>query len=140
MKTIQIGLTCSPSKILKHTEILAQKVIISYGGGLGGVNRTYYAIKMIDDILDKNFNFLTTIEDREITINKKFIVSIEPVTIVKVVYNNLEHMNYQIKKYKKYIETLFYVILNNEDYVIKNTIDHKSRELSVYSDVVKESL
>jgi len=83
-KKIIIGCPHSPLKRIATEEIPVTKVLITYGGGMGGSSGTYYATRR-SDISDKKIKILT-IDGRIIDIGTNFIVTEEDVIIVKNQY------------------------------------------------------
>ena len=100
MKTYVIGLPCSPSVSLGHSEIPVTEVLISYGGGMGGANQTYYTT-LIDKESDEHFFTLTLFDDKKVKINPAFIVSLTPnITLVEHVVDATGHANYRGKTWR----------------------------------------
>lgn len=117
---IEIGLSCSPSTIISNELIKCKRILVSFGGGMGGANITHYCTKVSTLTKDGYLNItLITGEKREI--NPKFIVEKADINIVKLVTDITQHINYnKPSTVTKEIETEFIRLLYNEDYVIIN--------------------
>ena len=130
MEKFTIGLPCSPSHVSSKKDFICYKILISYGGGMGGANNTYYCLKKDLPVLEDEKRFIkfkNLINSEEVTINKRFIVSVSEVKIVKVDYDITKWINYNEKKCNSCIETIFYSIGVDVKYEIKNefkTNDH----------------
>lgn len=134
METLEIGLTCSPAKHVSNKVIKAYEILVSWGGGIGGANKTYYATKI--KILS-NYTIITLLTGEEIELNRNFIVHTKNVTIVISVIDITEHINYSEYKYRKAIQTN-YVLLNfNENYVITNKYESYTKRI-VHTNLDKE--
>lgn len=99
---ITFGLPVSPSTRLSQKEIKVTKILISYGGGMGGANETHYAKKVVQS--EGNVK-ITTFDGRTIDINPRFIVYKEPCRILEIVTDVTAHTNYHGYKVKKEILT-----------------------------------
>ena len=115
MKPIKIYPNCSPSKHLCHREIDdVKKITVSFGGGMGGVNKVYHAVSLIEK--DDNFYSAVLYTSEIIHINKRFVVLIEARKLVEVVSDITEHSYYNKEKHNKLIETIYYELKENETY------------------------
>jgi hypothetical protein len=123
-KTIKIGLPCTPSRILSHEKVETSKVLISYGGGMGGASQKHYCTDVLER--DKGMWRLTLLSGEMIEVNPAFIVSVEPRTLVKVVSDTTAHANYHSKVCKERILTEYIGLQFGEDYVITN--EYTNRE------------
>jgi len=121
-KTIKIGLSCSPSRILSHEKIETSKILVSYGGGMGGANEKHYCTKVVRD--EKLWK-LTLLTGEVIEVNPEFIVEVAPRTLVKVVSDITEHRNYHSKTCKLAIETEYIGLHFGEDYAIANDFKYR---------------
>lgn len=115
-KRIEIGKPCSPSTILGTEEIKATKVVISYGGGMGGSSRTLYAkkIKKVED----NFYKLTLIDDKIEEVGINFVVSKRAKTILKLSVDRTAHANYHKHTCNKQISVQYFEFDSDEEYTI----------------------
>ena len=127
--TVKIGLCGSPAKLVSHEVIDTKKVIISYGGGLGGASEKHYCTKIqkpIFSIEEKNFWLLTLLNGEVFEVNPAFIVKVEDRRLVKLVCDVTSHSYFNAKNYKR-MHIIEYIGLKfEEDYVIVN--DYVSRE------------
>jgi hypothetical protein len=130
MKTIILGKKRNPSTILKKEVINATEILVTWGGGMGGSNFTYYATE-----LDNNgtTTFIKDIRGRELSLKNSFIVREEKVTIVKVVSDTTEHTNYREKKCNQSVYTQFNVVYSNEFWDLVDDIA-KNNDRRVYSE------
>ena len=80
-RNLTFGLTCTPSLIMNTKEIKATKILISFGGGMGGASQKLYAIKSTKkgDYLKVELIDGTTRE-----INPRFIVYKKPVKLLRI--------------------------------------------------------
>lgn len=133
MKTIKIGLPVAPAKNIDITEIKIVEILISYGGGMGGVNETFYAIgiKKKEKVTNiKNF------DSREIVINNDFIVKTEAKKLVKVVTDTTAHTNHKNMKCNKSIVRCWYKVNSNENYeVFGKYFGNGGNAKSIYSEL-----
>ena len=105
MKTYEIGYPCSPSNNISHETIKATEILVTWGGGMGGSSKRYYA-------LSKNGkNEFKLLDGDTIKINQEYIVHEKKVTIIKVVTDITAHSNYHKKTCNKAIKTE-YILLN----------------------------
>jgi hypothetical protein len=115
MKTIRIGVPCSPAYMVSNETLKAKKVLVTYGGSIGGNSKTYYCTS----ILEKNNPFvpmyrLTLLTGEIIDVNPKFIVEMMDRDIVKLVSNVTGHRNYSSKVCSKAILTEYIELLYGE--------------------------
>ena len=116
---LKFSLICSPSHIVDKSLIDATKIVTSFGGGMGGSNKTYYATDI--DYSRKPLELvITDVSGRVFTLGYNFIVSQENVQLLKLVHNTTAHQNYREKKFKKYIVTQYSVIYTDDKYEILN--------------------
>jgi hypothetical protein len=96
MKATQhkIGLPCTPSKHVSQEIKKGTKIVISFGGGLGGANRTIYA-KTVKEVKKFGIPMLEIVpffgEQEEL--NPQFIVATQDCQIVKDVTDTTMHSN-----------------------------------------------
>lgn len=120
MKTFKIGLPCSPATMLTTAKAKATEIIVTYGGGMGGTNETYYAQYQRPGATDNEI-VIRDISGREITLNRRYIVRTEPVTILEVVTDITAHTNYGQKVCSKDILHEFFAFRANEEVTISKT-------------------
>jgi len=133
---LKIGLSCSPSKILSHEKVKVIKVLVSWGGGMGGASESYYCLSIDKTIDTGKFWELTFLDGKTKNVNPTFVVSFEDEILVKVVSDITEHMNYRQKTCKKSITTEYILLYPYKDYEITN--DYTARhDGALESKVVK---
>lgn len=145
MATIVLGLPCTPSKFISADLKLGYKILISYGGGMGGANRTIYAyvneqtISVLENVTAKFINF-TNINNEEVTINTDFIVMVSKCNLVTTKIDATEHYNYGKEtkqkgsgEYKAVILKDTFEIGINDAYVFKDEY-HTNSEIKIKSE------
>ncbi len=110
MKTYRVGKPVSPSNNLETILLKAKEILITYGGGMGGANKTYYVTKV-------NGNEYTLITGEVIKLNKDFIVRERDVKLVKVTTDTTEHSNYRSITCKQSIVVAYHLLEFNQEYV-----------------------
>lgn len=95
------------------------RIFMSFGGGMGGGNKTYYATEVVpvkgtNEIKIKNY------DGRELTLNSRFIVESEPKKLVHLPMDISRNMNYEEKRFKKYIAHKFVIIGAKDTYTLTN--------------------
>ena len=114
MKIIEIGLPCSPSKLIGKEEIKVIKIqICQYQ------KTEVLYVKGVSPATEKNFLTLHYFNEHERDVNLNFIVSTEEIRVVKVVVDSTAHANYhtaESKHIKAQISVDFYEIKDNEDW------------------------
>jgi len=135
MKKIIIAKNCSPSRMLSSKEVNATKILISYGGGMGGANKTYYCNSIVrgSDLTD---NFTLNLISGEVKeINPNFIVEISAVKLVILVIDVTEHTYYNPEKASKCIRTVITELKFNQDYEISETKSSTNSEQVILDDI-----
>jgi len=127
MKTLKIGLSCSPSKRISSDNFKATEILISYGGGMGGANKTFY-------VINKNGNQYTLISGEVIILNPNFIVMERQVELVEQVIDTTAHSNYSTKTCEQSILTEYYKLEYRQDYALVNEYINNDN-IIVYKDV-----
>jgi hypothetical protein len=137
MKTIKIGVSCTPSTyIVSHEIIQGKKVLVSYGGGLGGTSKIYFCKEVYEPKPAESMRLLILLTGEVVRVNGRFIVEISDREIVKVISNITGHMNYNKKIYSKVIETEYFELLYGEkpmfisDYTARHDGDLAGRTIS----------
>lgn len=113
MKTIRIGTPCSPSYKVSDELLHVKKVLVSYGGSIGGNSKTYYYTE-IDGYSNPLMHKITLLNGEVIYVNPKFIVEIKDRDIIKLVTNITAHRNYTSKVCSKAIMTEYIELLYGE--------------------------
>jgi hypothetical protein len=123
MKTIEIGLPCSPSKSLSVEEIKVQKVIVCYGSKTEVLYLKEVIIK--DDEMEVIY-----FNGHERDINNSFVVSSEEIRVVKTVTDVTAHRNYNEKDpsklVKDVVEIEYYEIKDSDKWIFSEKYVHKS--------------
>ena len=118
MKTIKIGVSCSPNTyIVSHELLKGKKVLVSYGGGLGGSSKTYHCTEIYEpesSMRVLTMRTLTLLTGEKIRVNGRFILEIAERNYVKLVSNVTGHRNYNSKVCSKAIETEYFELLYDE--------------------------
>lgn len=122
MKQVVIGLSCSPSNIIGQKIIKAKRILITYGGGLGGTNKTYHFTKQ--KTLSDGLIQLTLLDGKKVDINPFFIVSKNDCKMLRLESDITAHCNYHSNvlgnKHKIQIEYIYldddetFTVLNNQ--------------------------
>lgn len=114
MKKFIVGTKFSPSKTKDHSTLDVTSLLVSYGGGMGGANVTYYA----QDIVKENESELEVecIDGRTMTLNKNFIVKREPVKVLKQIVDITAHANYHKTTCKEKLFVRFVKFYTNEEF------------------------
>ena len=121
--TVKIGLCGTPATIVSHEVIDTKKVIISYGGGMGGASEKHYCTKVLK--LTKMW-LLTLLSGEVFEVNPAFIVKVEDRRLVKLVCDVTSHSYFNAKNYKR-LRIIEYIGLKfGEEYRIVN--EYVSRE------------
>jgi hypothetical protein len=124
-KIITFGLPCTPAKIIKH-EITQniERVLLSYGGGIGGSTQTLFIKDREDSITGEPFMDVTKINGYPDKLNKNFIVKITPVRLYTVVTDITANRNYHTNVCKSAIHTEVFVLEMDEYPVIETDKYH----------------
>ena len=105
-KVLNFGLPCSPAKKVEEERHHAKKVLLTFGGGMGGAHRDIF-------IKDKDIKYnthgiakVTNIFTNEVMeINSKYVVSANDIDLLFMKFDTTAHSNYHTRKYK-YTETI----------------------------------
>ena len=119
-----IGLPVSPAKHLDTTSKMVTKILITFGGGMGGSNKTYYATKM--EKLNENEVELSLYDGEVIIINPTFIVERKEVQLIHNAVDSTDHTNYYQIKVKKSITNRFIVIGKTDTFSLSNELQSYS--------------
>lgn len=83
---VEVGLTCSPSKLVETEPLDGYKVIVNHGNR----SKTYYGL----DISDGKDLIVNCIDGQSVEINQAFVISKERVKFLRIVTDNTAHANY----------------------------------------------
>jgi hypothetical protein len=112
-----IGLPCSPSFLSIPTEIIkTTSFLISYGGGMGGANKTYYATNCTVDATTIGFFQLTLIDGTKVSINSRFLVEKQIVILIKITTDTTEHSNFYSKTCNQSIVIEWFKLEEDEEF------------------------
>lgn len=111
-----------PSKHVSDELIFnVHKIIISYGGGMGGVNETLYAKKIFEgnDYNDvfKDFWLVDLYTGERKYVNKEFVVSIDFCNLVEIVSDVTEHKYCNKERHGKLYSFAYYEIPVDQNYI-----------------------
>lgn len=127
MNTIRIGLSCTPSEILDYKTVKCQRMIISYGGGIGGSKKEYFAKKVTRN---KTTNMLSIefVQGGKIQVNPSFLVEQEECEVFILTTDITKHVNYHSRQCNKSILTEYFKISfgNKVEIVNQYTPRHSS--------------
>ena len=117
MEHYKIGLCCTPAKIKNHEVIDVFEMKVTYGGGLGGSVETHYITDYHLNSMD--FFVVTFINGLKEKFNKRYVVSIKPKKVVKVVTDITEHVNYrEFVTNEPQIKIIYYVLNLDDTYEV----------------------
>lgn len=113
-KDYKIGLSCSPSRHIGHEIISAKKILMSFGGGMGGANTTFYVkdeeIKYNEHGMAKVVNVFN---GDEFEINAKYVVKSNSLKLLIAKSDNTAHANFNKVICKKSEEIRVFELPNN---------------------------
>jgi len=123
-KVLEIGKAVSPSHFVGKGELKNMKrILVSYGGGMGGANKTYYTEKIHkEQAINGTWN-IVDIHGNMIELNPRFIVEVVATKVVVLKTNTTGHANYNSKTCKSSILTEYFDLgeMGYNDYVLKDT-------------------
>lgn len=98
---LNFGLPCAPSRKVGEEKHHAKKVLLTYGGGMGGAHKDIF-------IKDKEIKYnthgiakVTNIFTNEIIeINAKYVVSANDIDLLFMKFDTTAYSNYHTQKYK----------------------------------------
>jgi hypothetical protein len=124
---IIIGLPCSPSFLSIPTQIIqATSFLVSYGGGIGGANKTYYATDYYAEPEINGFYQLTLIDGSKVSINPRFVVETQKVNLIKITTDTTPHSNYYSIICKQSISIEWFKLEDDEEFEWK--AEYKTRD------------
>jgi hypothetical protein len=124
---IIIGLPCSPSFLSIPTQIIqATSFLVSYGGGIGGANKTYYATDYYAEQAINGFYQLTLIDGSKVSINPRFVVETQKVNLIKITTDTTPHSNYYSIICKQSISIEWIKLEDDEEFEWK--AEYKTRD------------
>lgn len=134
MKKFEIGLPCTPAKHIEREKRELKQVLVSYGGGMGGSNVTYYCTDIKKGtpfyhliIINKEGN------EEEIQVNPTFIVEIRDIKVVKSIVDITAHKNYHGDKYPTtYAVRYIRMPQGDVDVVTTDKYDHDIKSIISY--------
>jgi hypothetical protein len=119
MRTLLVGKPCSPSETISHEVIEMKRVLITYGGGMGGANKEYYTKKIYkEQAINGGWN-IETIDGKIIQLMPNFIVEVEETKVLKLVTDVTRHRNYNKTTCKKSILTEYFDLSGFDNYNIE---------------------
>ena len=95
------GLPCAPSSKIGEEKHKAKKVLLTYGGGMGGAHKDIF-------IKDKEIKYNThgiakvidIFTNEVVEINAKYVVSANDIDLLFMKFDTTAHSNYHSRKYK----------------------------------------
>jgi len=122
-----IGLPCSPSFLSIPTQIIqATSFLVSYGGGIGGANKTYYATDYYAEPEINGFIILFLIDGSKVSINPRFVVETQKVNLIKITTDTTPHSNYYSIICKQSISIEWFKLEDDEEFEWK--AEYKTRD------------
>jgi hypothetical protein len=110
-----------PTQIIQATSFL-----VSYGGGIGGANKTYYATDYYAEPEINGFYQLTLIDGSKVSINPRFIVETQKVNLIKITTDTTPHSNYYSIICKQSISIEWFKLEDDEEFEWK--AEYKTRD------------
>ena len=135
MKILKVGKFCSPSTVISHEVLNMKRILVTYGGGMGGTRSEYYTskIKKVGETLK-----VVTVDNKKLSLNPRFIVEIEDTKVLKVVTDVTAHSNYHSPICKKSIVTEYIDMSGYNNYILDSTYTESAN--SFYKDVEIENI
>ncbi len=140
MKKLIIGPPCGRSAkgdtvLLNIQSIACERIVISYGGGIGGTTGTYFAKKSID--ID-NMLEIVTVNDIRLKLNPRFVVLREPCRVLMLEYDVSGHNMYDGTRIKEYLHVMQNETYNlSDEYTPRHTGDLEGRVIHGLTEVFK---
>lgn len=134
-KVLEIGLACSPAHFIGKGVVKNMKrVLISYGGGMGGANRTYYTEKVHKEQAVNGTWNIVDIDGNSREINPRFIVEIVETKVLILKTDTTQHTNYHKKTCDKKTLIEFFDLgeLGCTDYVLKGEYGRSSDKIKPF--------
>jgi|JFJP01.1.fsa_nt_gi hypothetical protein len=129
MSKLIIGLKFSPATLLSATAIGVTKVLVTYGGGMGGSHKTYYCTDF--QLKKSNGMYVAKLTNGEvIEINPRYVVEIKTRTLVKVITDKTAHANYHNPTVKTSLLVEYIELEHNETFEATN----ENRNTSKFDD------
>jgi hypothetical protein len=137
MKTLLVGKPCSPSDTISHEVIEMKRVLISYGGGMGGANKEYYTKEIRkEQAINGSWN-IETIDGKKIQLMPNFVVEVEETKVLKLVTDVTNFKNYSKVVCKKSILTEYFDLSGFDNYNIEEK--YSSRDDKVIFKTTEET-
>jgi hypothetical protein len=114
MTNIEIGISCSPSKIIQSELINVTKVVINYGDN----SDTYYCNNISDSDSNIGFVDLHLYNGELVSVNPSFIVKQQDSRLVYVISDITDHINYHTNTCNKCIQHEYIELYYGETYSI----------------------
>jgi hypothetical protein len=127
MRALKITPPCQPSEHLNFGEIKATEILVSWGGGMGGANKTYYTTK-------NNGGDYTLLDGSVITLNPEFIVHKKKVKLVKMVTDTTKHTNYHEDNSIKTVVTEIFKLEHGQEYIVDYNGMAKKSDAVIFRD------
>jgi hypothetical protein len=126
MRTLIVGKPCSPSIKISDEVIEMKRILITYGGGMGGGNKTYYTKEIKKEQAINGGWYIETIDGKKIQLMPNFVVEVEQTKILKLVTDVTLHRNFSKKVCKKAVLTEYFDLSGFDDYNID--VNYSSRD------------
>jgi len=127
-RTVKFGKNNGSNIILETKEFKAFRFFVTYGGGMGGGNQSFY-VKSKDyesngsEILIKN----TICNEKNVWLNKRYIAFIKPMKIIEITEKTKDNE----------IFTTYYAIEQFENYVVKDEYVGDYENLGIFKKYLK---
>lgn len=132
MKKLLIGKDCSPARMVSHKEMNVQKVLVTFGGGMGGANKTYYCESIVRN---PEFYDLKLISGELKQVNPTYIVEIGSAKLVKVVVDVTGHSHFNSIGAKKCTRTMITELLYGQEYEVVETTNSSRNDQVILDEV-----
>ena len=122
-KVLEIGKAMSPSTFVGKGELKNMKrILVSYGGGMGGSNKTYYTEKIHKEQAVNGTWNIVDIHGNMIELNPRFIVEVVDTKVLILNTDITEHANYHKQTCQSRILTEYFDLgeMGYNDYVLKD--------------------
>ncbi len=118
MKTLIVSKDCSPSRLISCRDFSVTKVIISYGGGMGGTSQIYYCTDVLERVTDDPVSYtrLTEISGQQTEMNPRFIVSKTVVKLVEIKVDVTGHSYLDETGSRKAVRTILIELKHGQKY------------------------
>lgn len=120
-KVLEIGKAMSPSNFIGKGELKNMKrILVSYGGGMGGANKSYYSEKIHKEQAVNGTWNIVDIHGNIIELNPRFIVEVVETKVLILKTDITAHANYNSKTCKSKMLTEYFDLgeMGYNDYVL----------------------